>query len=121
MLSPNDFNVCWGDDSSRLQPFQLASVERLAISQHDKDFLLQTGLPEAAAPFLAFRAPTAGELPTVAEEWRQPKEFAVYRVIGSDGSGNPVALDERNGGEVVILDHENRFARVLMNSSVRQL
>src|SRR5262249_43914881 len=86
----------------------------------DKAFLVQAGLPEEAAPFLMFEVPS-GELPTVAEQWDQPEEFRTYRVIGADGSGNPIALDESRRGEVVCLDHENRFARHLMNQSVRQL
>ena len=39
----------------------------------------------------------------------------------SDGSGNPIALDDNHRGEVVYLDHESRFARVVMNQSIRHL
>jgi hypothetical protein len=35
--------------------------------------------------------------------------------------GQPIALDENREGEVVLLDHENKFGRVLINKSVRQL
>lgn len=120
MLSPKNFIARWGKDDP-LMPFPKKSVERLALSDEDKDFLVQAGLPESAAPFLGFQVPTSGEVPTVAEAWAQPEEFRCYRTIGSDGSGNPIALDENHQGEVVCLDHENRFARVLMNKSVRQL
>jgi hypothetical protein len=96
MLAPKDFVTRWGTDGDPLQPFPKSAVGTLATAEEDKTFLLQAGLPSEAAPFL-------------------------YRVIGSDGSGNPFAIDEGQGGEVVCLDHDNRFSRVLVNKSVRQL
>lgn len=121
MLSPYEFAAQWGKDAVPLTRFLKKSVDRLPLSEEDKAFLVQAGLPADAAPFLTFEAPASGELPTVAEQWNQPKAFAVYRAIGSDGSGNPIALDESNNGEVVLLDHENKFAIILVNKSVRQL
>src|SRR5687768_825968 len=103
MLKPLDFVARWGADFPLLQ-FPKPSVAQLNLSEDDKEFLVQAGLPEDAAPFLSFRAGTSGELPTVAEEWGQSKEFRCFRVIGSDGSGNPIALDENHHGEVVLLD-----------------
>lgn len=121
MLSPKEFAARWGKDDVPLVRFPKKAMERLSLSEDDKAFLVQAGLPEDAAPFLTFEAPESGPLPTVAEQWDQPKAFASYRLIGSDGSGNPIALDENSNGEVVLLDHENKFARVLMNKSIRQL
>ena len=121
MLSPKQFIDRWGKDNGPLVPFPKESAERLAISEEEKESLVQAGLPEDAAPFLALRIPTSEELPTLAEEWAQPTEYRCYRLIGSDGSGNPIALDENHQGEAVYLDHENRFARLLTNNSIRQL
>jgi hypothetical protein len=121
MLSPKEFVARWGKDDVPLMRFPKKALERLSLSEEDKTFLAQAGLPEDAAPFLTFEAPESGQIPTVAEQWNQPKAFAAYRVIGSDGSVNPIALDESNNGEVVILDHENKFARILVNKSIRQL
>jgi hypothetical protein len=121
MNLPKDFIARWGMDDIPLTRFPKKLVERLALSDEEKAFLVQAGLPETAAPFLTFEAPEAGDLPTVAEQWSLAKEFQRYRAIGSDGSGNPIALDELQHGEVVYLDHENRFARVLVNHSIRQL
>jgi hypothetical protein len=70
---------------------------------------------------LGFEAPKSGELPTVADRWDQPDKFRRYRVIGSDGAGNPIAIDEQRAGEVVCLDHEDKFARTFVNKTVRQL
>jgi hypothetical protein len=119
MLTPKEFVAAWGADERPLLRFSKKCLEALAIFKEDKVFLMEAGLPEAAAPFLGFEV--SESLPTLAEAYRQPSEFAIYRLIGSDGSGNPIALDENHDGEVVYLDHENGFARVLINRSVRQL
>jgi len=119
MLSPTDFVVRWGSDD--LVGFPANGVDRLLLGAEDKEFLVQAGLPADAAPFLTFDAPRSADLATVAEQWGIADEFRRYRVIGSDGSGNPIALDEQCEGEIVWLDHENRFARALMNKSVRQM
>ena len=121
MLSPTEFVAQWGKGDVPLMRFPKKAVEPLRLSEEDRTFLVQAGLPEDAAPFLTFDVPESGQLPTVADQWKQPKAFAAYRVIGSDGSGNPIALDENNNGEVVLLDHENKFAKVLVNKSIRQL
>ncbi|HUG70793.1 MAG TPA: SUKH-4 family immunity protein [Pirellulaceae bacterium] len=93
----------------------------MPLADADKKFLVEAGLPESAAPFLGFTVPKSGELPTVADQWDQPDEFRRYRVIGSDGSGNPIAIDDEQSGEVVHLDHEGDFARTFMNKTIRQL
>lgn len=119
MLSPNEFVARWGKNN--LLRFSKEAVEQLSISADDKSFLAQAGLPQDAAPFLSFEAPKSGPLPTLAQKWKLPPSFAVFRLIGSDGSGNPLALDESQNGEVVLLDHDLKFARVLVNKSIRQL
>jgi hypothetical protein len=121
MLTPKDFIVRWGKYEAALLRFAKETVQGLRLSEGDKAFLIQAGLPKDAAPFLTFEAPKSGELPTVAEQWKLTNEFERFRAIGFDGSGSPIALDDEANGEVVCLDHDNRFARVLVNKSVRQL
>ena len=119
MLSPKEFIARWGSD--QLVCFSSIAVDRLPIAAEDKAFLTQAGLPSDAAPFLSFEAPQSSELPTVTNQYGISAEFRRYRAIGSDGSGNPIAVDEQSQGEIVCLSHENRFARVLMNTSIRQM
>lgn len=119
MLSPHEFIARWGSD--QFVVFPVKCIDQLPLAAVDKAFLVQAGLPADAAPFLTFDAPKSADLPTVAEQWGVADEFRRYRIIGSDGSGNPIALDEQSEGEVVWLDHENRFSRALMNTSVRQM
>ena len=121
MLSPEEFADKWGTTLAALVPFPKAAIERVALSKEDRAFLTAAGLPESAAPFLSFESPQSDELPSVARTWGLAADFERYLLIGTDGSGNPIALDEAKGGEVVVLDHENSFSRTLMNTSVRQL
>lgn len=51
----------------------------------------------------------------------RPAAFGRYRIIGGNGSGDPVCLDEATPGEIVYLNHDNKFRRVLMASSVFSL
>lgn len=120
MLSPDDFVARWGKDC-RLIRFQKKTLSGLAIADTDKVFLTSAGLPKSAAPFLEFELPESGLVPTVADTWKQPDSLRRFRVIGFDGSGNPIAIDENCHGEIVVLDHENKFKRVLMNTSIAQL
>lgn len=120
MLSPRDFVTQWGKKDPLVR-FRKKALERLELADADKEFLVVAGLPESAAPFLGFTAPKSGELPTVADQWDQPDEFRRYRVIGSNGSGDPIAIDDEQSGEVVHLDHEGDFARTFMNKTIRQL
>src|SRR5438552_15135789 len=114
MLSPKEFVVRWGKEDAPLMRFPKKAVEALTLSEGDKLLLAQAGLPEDAAPFLTFEAPHSGPLPTVGEQWDQPKALAAYRIIGADGSGNPSAVGADHQGEGVVFDHEKRFARILM-------
>jgi hypothetical protein len=84
-------------------------------------------LPDSAAPRVTFRqaadpAPIWVAYPD-SSSWTQldREHLAPYRVIGSDGAGNPICVDEGTGA-VAILDREYRFrAKQFVNSSLRQL
>ncbi len=49
------------------------------------------------------------------------QEFRRYRILGSDGSGNPICIDEEHRSSVVVLEHDGGFRVQFMNSSVPQL
>ena len=83
-------------------------------------------LPDAAAPCLSFdrasRPVPIWEVFGIPSQWSQAERerLAPYRMIGSDGAGNPICV-EQGIGSVVLLDHENRFrTRQFVNSSVSQ-
>src|SRR4029453_11444239 len=47
--------------------------------------------------------------------------LAPYRVLGTDGAGNPICIEE-DSGAIWLLDHEDRFrTRQFVNSGIPQL
>ena len=98
--------------------------ERIAAKmiQHGSD-----SLPDSAAPGVSFEQ-FAKPLPIwevfgVPSDWSATdrERLAEYRMIGSDGAGNPICL-AGDLGAVVLLDHEDGFrTRQFVNSSAAQL
>ena len=114
VLDPDSFAQRWLDKQRQSQP---ESPLTPLISDGDAT------LPADAAPFLSFkqfsRKPRIWELYGPMSSWTDEdrQRLAPFRVIGSDGEGNPLCLLEDRS--VCWLDHEARFrARKFVNSSV---
>lgn len=120
MISAQQFREKWQDrDSDRLVAFPADSVADFRIPEDAKAFLIEAGLPADAAPFLSFGPPKKGALPRASDTlWHLTPDFSRYLVIGSNRSDDPVCIDEAAEGQIVYLDHENYFERVLIASSV---
>lgn len=124
MLTSQEFRERWCDDddsAESLLAFPPTALADVAIPDESKTFLINAGLPESAAPFLDFRVPDHGALQTVADLWQLAPEYNRYRVVGSNGSGDPLCIDESCDGQLIYLNHDYNFERVLINSSVPQL
>ena len=119
MLSPQQFKNRWQRESDEhLNIFPESSLSDVRLPADARIFLIEAGLPDQAAPFLDFGPPKSGTLQRVSVLWHRGPEFSRYRIIGGNGSGDPVCLDEDSQGQVVYLNHDNRFQRVLMASSI---
>ena len=84
-------------------------------------------LPRDAAPCMSFRQATrqsrVWEVFGAQADWsaEDRTRLAAYCVIGSDGAGNPVCVEQRSCA-VWLLDHEDWFGpRQFVNSSIPQL
>jgi hypothetical protein len=84
-------------------------------------------LPSEAAPFVSFDKaadqPRLWEVFGPKNSWSatEKKHLDSYRMIGSDGCGNPICVEDRTG-VVWMLDHENRFRTIqFVNSNVSLL
>jgi SUKH-4 immunity protein len=84
-------------------------------------------LPSKAAPFVSFEQaedrPRIWEVFGAKEKWSasEKKRVGGYRMIGSDGCGNPICVEDGTG-VVWMLDHEDYFrTRQFVNSSVHLL
>ena len=122
MITPQEFKERWQKvPDDRLIAFPKGSLSDVRVASEARAFLIEVGLPAEAAPFLDFGPPKSGTLERVSTVWQQPSAFGRYRIIGGNGSGDPVCLDEDTEGEVVYLNHDNRFERLLMARSVFSL
>jgi hypothetical protein len=121
-MTPQQFKQRWErNKSDRLVAFPDRVLADVRLTSDARAFLMEAGLPEEAAPFLNFEPPNSGTLGRVSTVWHQPPTLACYRIIGHNGSGDPVCIDESADGQVVYLNHDNNFERVLMASSVLTL
>jgi hypothetical protein len=120
-MTPDEFQRLWIRPHFELVTFPPDKVVSLRIPDASKSFLISPGIPRSAAPFIDFGSRRDLELPKVSEAWLQSKEFERYRIIGSNGFGDPICVDEEAHGRVVYLNHDNEFEVGFMNSSVPQL
>jgi hypothetical protein len=118
MVTADEFRTAFADDGLVL--FPESAVSSLSIDPQDAEWLISVGLPDSAAPFLSFGTEYEINIPTLTELWGIA-DGSQYRIIGSNGSGDPVAIDTATSGHVVYLNHDNNFQRVFINSSIMQL
>src|SRR6185312_4724717 len=119
VITPQQFQQRWERiPTDRLVVFPESSLSDVRVPSDVRNFLVQAGLPDSAAPFLDFGPPETGTLERASVVWHESSAFDRYRIIGGNGSGDPVCLDEVAAGQVVYLNHDNDFERVLMASSV---
>jgi hypothetical protein len=107
------------EDLSEVVLYPSAALQELNIPEDCQIFLSQKGLPESAAPFLDFKAPPIGKFQSVSELWNLGDDYRSFAVIGSNGSGDSIAISP--DGAVVYFNHDNGFEKVLMNTSVSKL
>lgn len=123
----NAFQTAWTEEDDNLQPILTQTLNKFTLTREAYDFLNICGLPEAAAPFLNFNSDyhpndlySSMGLLTEWFDFLEP-EYNKYVVVGSDGSGNLIALNTSEGCMVEWLDHEDYFTARFMNTSVSQL
>lgn len=122
-MDPSEFATAWqADPEDDLTRFPREAIAAYHLPVQTIDFLSEAGLPSSAAPFLTFKMPKSGQLQTVAELWQLDDSFARWISIGSNGSGDPIAIDAMSAhGAVYYLNHDNDFAPRLIATSVQQL
>ena len=116
-IAPAQFKELWDDPLEPLLTALPEALARLALPPDAVEFLTEAGLPRSVAPFLDFDALQTSRLVPASEMWGIGPEFDNHIVVGSNGSGDPVCLVAPTG-ELVYLNHDNRFKETLMNTSV---
>ncbi len=119
-MTPEEFKAEWErEETSHLVRYPRSAVLALGIPDEAKSFLTNIGLPEDAAPFLNFGSSSHIYIPPVTEVWNAGEQH--YRIIGSNGYGDPVCIDTESAGRVFYLLHDGEMSPQFMNSSIPQL
>ncbi len=118
-MNPQDFKKLWVNKEDSLESFDSSSIKDLQTDSLTKEHLF-SGLPKDAAPFLSFGPCHDANLQSVAEQFELEIEFDHFKIIGWNGYGDPIAIDEKNNN-IVYLNHDDEFGYVFMNSSIGQM
>jgi hypothetical protein len=120
-MTPEEFNRDWTDPGDTLIPFTRDSLEGIELSTSAIRFLVGAGLPDSAAPFLNFFGLGSRRLEPASDAYPLASEFARYLCIGFNDAGDPICIDSKSNGEIVLLFHDDNFRVVRLNSSVEKL
>lgn len=118
MINANDFKNRWNAEIYPLIEYNKERIAKLEIPIESKEFLVEAGLPESAAPFLSFESIDGGALLSLKEKYNVD-ENAENIFIGFTGEGDIITL-ENESGKVIIINHETS-EKVYLNNSVPQL
>ena len=112
-MDATEFRTAWEELGDQLCRYSAETLLVSRLPENTKRFLETAGLPIAAAPFLSFAPGTLDWLRQAGDDLDR------FFPLGSDGSGDPLAVDE--DGIVWLIDHEAPARRTLVNSSVSAL
>jgi hypothetical protein len=108
-----DFSAAWKASGDRLCRYPADAISASSLPANTKHFLVSAGLPQDAAPFLSFAPGRLDWLKQIGDDADR------FYPVGSDGSGNPIMVDDN--GFVWLVDHDTPSHRTLVNSSVPAL
>jgi SUKH-4 immunity protein len=104
------------DELSEFVSFDRSTLELYGLHKDDVDFLLKSGLPRDAAPYLNFSAYSRAELDELPDAHRLKGKLFT---LGGNGCGDFVGI-ELASRAVVYLMHDDDLRRVFINSSISQ-
>jgi hypothetical protein len=121
-MEPKEFKVRYNRSfpkgiSAKFVKYKKKHIDKLSLSPIDRALLLRVGLPDSTAPFIHFEALDDNKLSAL--EHLVPNKDRYY-IIGSNGSGDAIAIDS-DKGHVVYFNHDLDFEKILMNSSIETL
>lgn len=123
--TPAEIKRVW--DGEELRPYDASEVRELIIPSASATLLTSCGLPEDAEPFVSFdshiqRLADAEQLTSTDDDEEYLQYFNAYWRIGATEDDDPICIDERADGVVVVLDRDwGFFSMQYMNSSVGHL
>jgi hypothetical protein len=124
-MTPEDFKQKWISLEDNLNPISPERLSGLGLSGKTIDFLVGSGLPDSAAPFLSFSKDSEDLYRGIQKlnkvyDFLEP-EFEKYVVIGSCSDGDPIVVNTQMDDQIEFLDHEDYFSSRLFNSDISGL
>ena len=125
-MTDSEFHAEWIAKIDELRYISLKTLETFTLDPTTKNFLLNYGLPQRAAPFLSFEGDSdisKYESINLLTNWFDflGEEYKKYIVIGSDGSGDVITINSLDNCKIEWLDHEDYFSSRFMNTSIKHL
>jgi hypothetical protein len=112
-----DYKLKWNKDE--LNTFTRDDFKGLTVDEATIQFLVDVGLPDNAAPFVAFDRKELRTIEQIYSTGNPADKFLID--IGFDGAGDPICIDVQDNCKIVALDHEDDFRPRLVNTSVSEL
>lgn len=119
LLTPNEFRKRWNPKVYPFVHYEEDKLKNLDIPVVCKQFLLNAGLPESAAPFLNFDSTKNGSLLSLKEKYNLDASYERNIYLGFTGEGNISSIKEPSG-VVVCIDQET-MEEIYVNQSILQL
>lgn len=124
-MTPEEFKQKWISVENNLNPIGSEKLDGLGLSAKTINFLVRSGLPDSAAPFLSF-SNDSEDLSNGIQKLNKvydilDPEFEKYVVIGSCGDGDPIVINTQMDDQIEFLDNENYFSSGFFNSDISGL
>ncbi|USD25793.1 SUKH-4 family immunity protein [Flagellimonas marinaquae] len=124
-MTPEDFKQKWTSIEDNLNPISAERLRGLGLCCETIEFLVNSGLPDSASPFLSFSENSEDLFDGVHKlnkvyDILEP-EFEKYVVIGSCSDGDPIVVNTKQGDRIEFLDHEDYFSSRIFNSDISRL
>ena len=124
-MTPQQFKDIWTSIDDNLSPLRYDKLVSLKLSKSTIEFLVISGLPKDAAPFISFCRDSNDKFDDINKLTTQYDfldfEFEKYIVIGSCSDGDPIVINIENNDQIEWLDHDDLFPSMFFNSSINSL
>jgi hypothetical protein len=123
-MTAQQYSNRWQESGETVLPLNKSKLSQLPLNASTIAFL-EIGLPQDAAPYLSFVNDSDDLYKGIAwlDELYEGLDLEPrkYVVIGSDGSGDPIAINVQQNDVVEWLDHEDDFAARYCNKTLESL
>ena len=122
-MTPKEYLTNWTGQGDKLIALSKQKLIDLNLQASTISYL-EVGLPENVAPYILFVNNSNDLYEGIAkleDQYDLELKPDKYIVIGSDGSGNPIAVNIKNNDTIEWLDHEDYFESSYCNNSLASL